>query len=200
MFSEKRSKGIRNPNIKCQGLLLPIAAPSGTGKTTVCRKLLEYSDSFAFSVSCTTRSPRPSEKSGVDYHFVSKETFEEHIKNNMLVEWKEVFKNYYGTLRSAVEEALESCKILLLDIDVKGALSIKKLYPEDTLSIFLLPPNYEELERRLHFRGTDDKKSIALRNARIPDEVKLGEHFDHIIVNDMLSRTVEEIINIIKRR
>ena len=146
--------------MKSDGLLLPIAAPSGTGKTTVCRKLLDYSDSFVFSVSCTTRPPRPDEKDGVDYHFISKERFKEYVKNDMLVEWEDVFNDYYGTLKSAVEKALESGKILLLDIDVKGALNIKNLYPGKAVSIFLQPPNYEELKRRLHFRGTEDKKSI----------------------------------------
>ncbi len=186
--------------MKNDGLLLPIAAPSGTGKTTVCRKLLDYSDSFVFSVSCTTRPPRPNERDGVDYHFISKEIFEEYIRNDILVEWEDVFNCCYGTLKSAVEEALESAKILLLDIDVKGALAIKKLYPEEAVSIFLLPPNYEELKKRLHFRGTEDKKSIALRNARIPDEMKFGEQFDYVIVNDKIDKTVEEIIEIIKER
>ncbi len=181
-----------------KGLLLPIAAPSGTGKTTVCRRLMEMDERFVFSVSATTRKSRRTERDGVDYIFVSKATFEAYIHDGKLAEYEEVFGNYYGTLRSVIDDNLAKSKILLLDIDVKGALQIKKLYPHQTISIFLLPPDREELLRRLKGRGTDDEKSIAIRNARIPDEVKLGEHFDYRIVNDNLDDTIIKIMNLIK--
>ena len=181
-----------------KGLLLPIAAPSGTGKTTICRRLLNSGKRFVFSVSATTRSPRPMERDGVDYIFLARDVFEQYIRDDKLAEYEEVFDNYYGTLHSTLDESLESGKILLLDIDVKGALRIKKLYPDQTISIFLLPPNREELLRRLKGRGTDDNESIATRNARIPDEIKLGEQFDYQIVNDNLNETVLKILNIIK--
>jgi guanylate kinase len=181
-----------------RGLLLPIAAPSGTGKTTVCRRLLAQNQDFVFSVSATTRPPRKMEQDGVDYHFLSREQFEDYIRRQKLAEYEEVFGNYYGTLRSTLDEALAAGKVLLLDIDVKGALSIKKLYPRQTISIFLLPPNQDELIRRLKKRGTDDERSIAIRNARIPDEIKIGEQFDYQIVNDKLDHTVKKIMQIIK--
>jgi len=181
-----------------KGLLVPIAAPSGTGKTTVCRQLLRQDEQFVFSVSATTRKPRKMERDGIDYHFLSRTQFEDYIRQQKLAEYEQVFKSYYGTLRSTLDNALETGEILLLDIDVKGALAIKRLYPEQTLSIFLLPPSQDELLRRLRGRGTDDKQSIAIRSARIPDEVKLGEQFDLQIVNDQLDHTVNTIKKTIK--
>ncbi|RKY49124.1 MAG: guanylate kinase [Candidatus Neomarinimicrobiota bacterium] len=185
--------------MKKKGLLVVISAPSGTGKTTVCKKLREVDRSrFKFSVSCTTRSPRPGEKNGVDYYFVSREEFKKKIKNGELVEWEEVFGNYYGTLRSVLEEAIEKGDILLLDIDVKGGMNIKRLFPENTVTIFLLPPSEEELNRRLVTRGVDDEQSIRRRKKRIGEEMKLGEHFEYKIVNDKLDETVEKILKIIE--
>jgi guanylate kinase len=181
-----------------KGLLLPIAAPSGTGKTTVCRHLIKNDARFVFSVSATTRAPRKMERDGVDYHFLSRNQFEEYIRRQKLAEYEEVFGNYYGTLRNTLDEALGNGKILLLDIDVKGALRIKRLYPDDTVSIFLLPPNNAELMRRLKRRGTDDEKSIAIRSARMPDEIKLGEQFDYQIVNNQLDETLRRIRIIIE--
>lgn len=183
-----------------RGLLLPISAPSGTGKTTVCRELMKENNHFKFSVSCTTRSPRYSEKDGIDYYFITKEEFENYIKNNMFAEWEKIFGHYYGTLKSELENTLRDNKVCLLDVDVKGALNIKKLYPNDTITIFLLPPNQEELERRLKSRGTDNPESISKRKERLPEEVKLAEHFDYIIVNDKLDKTVDKIKKIIKDR
>jgi len=180
------------------GIILPIAAPSGTGKTTVCRRLLEQDKRFVFSISATTRKPRKMEQEGVDYHFLSRTQFEDYIRQGKLAEYEQVFENYYGTLRSTLDEALAVGHILLLDIDVKGALAIKNLYPEQTIAIFLWPPSQDELLRRLKGRGTDDAQSIAIRNARIPAETKLAEQFDHQIVNDKLDRTVEVIMTIIK--
>ena len=184
--------------MKTKGLLLPIAAPSGTGKTTVCRHLMTRDTRFCFSVSATTRPPRRMEKDGIDYHFLTREQFETYIRSDKLAEYEEVFGNYYGTLQSALDEALGSGRILLLDIDVKGALSIKQRYPEQTVSIFLLPPTKDELLRRLKGRGTDDETSIAIRNARVPDELKVSEQFDYQIVNDKLEHTVATIMKIIK--
>lgn len=187
--------------MKCKhGLLLPISASSGTGKTTVCHELMKQNNCFRFSVSCTSRPPRDSEEDGIDYHFITKEKFESHIKNNMLAEWEEIFGHYYGTLKSELENALVDSKICLLDVDVKGALNIKKLYPDNTLTIFLLPPNQEELERRLMSRGTEKKESILKRKERLPEELKLAEQFDYIIVNDKLDETVDKIKRIIKDR
>jgi len=115
-----------------------------------------------------------------------------------MAEWQEIFGNYYGTLKDSIEQALRDGKILLLDLDVKGTLNLKKNYPDQLISIFLLPPSDTELDRRLQKRGTDDSSSIALRKARIPDELELSEQFDFQIVNDNLEATVNKIINIIE--
>ena len=184
--------------MKPKGLLVAIAAPSGTGKTTVCHELMKRDNRFVFSVSCTTRPPRPNERDGVDYHFISREQFQKNIREGKMAEWQEIFGNYYGTLKETIEKALRDGKILLLDLDVKGTLNLKKNYPDQLISIFLLPPSDTELDRRLQKRGTDDSSSIALRKARIPDELELSEQFDFQIVNDNLEATVNKIINIIE--
>ena len=183
-----------------EGLLVVVSAPSGTGKTTVCHALLEMDSNFSFSVSCTTRTPRPTEQEAVDYYFVSKETFEDYIKKGVLAEWEEIFGYYYGTLISSLENALEKREILLLDIDVKGGLTIKELYPDYAITIFLLPPNYKELENRLRHRGADSDESIVTRKERIEEEMKLGENFDYVIINDKLEETVEQVETIIEER
>jgi guanylate kinase len=124
---------------------LAFAAPSGTGKTTVCHELLKLSDRFIFSVSCTTRQPRPSERDGIDYHFITREQFLANIRDGKMAEWQEVFGNYYGTLKSTVDEALTAGKILLLDIEVKGTLNLQKMYRDNLISIFLLRPAKQNL-------------------------------------------------------
>lgn len=184
--------------MSAKGLLLPIAAPSGTGKTTICRRLLAADRRFVFSVSVTTRPPRQTERDGVDYYFVSRSEFEQYIRAGKLAEYEEVFGNYYGTLRSTIDSAIAAGNILLLDIDVKGALAIKHGYPDQTVAIFLRPPSQSELLRRLKCRGTDDEQSIARRKARIPDELRLGEQFDYQIVNDQLDHTVANILKIVE--
>lgn len=186
--------------MSAEGLLIPVSAPSGTGKTTVCNQLIDKSEKFEFSVSCTTRSPREEEEDGQDYHFVSKEKFEELIKNDELVEWEKVFDNYYGTLKQSLDNAIKNNKFLLLDIDVKGAKNIKEQYPEDTFAIFLKPPSIEELKRRLGMRGTEDEKKIKERNARIKEEMQYEKYFDYSIINNDLEKTVNTIYQKIKER
>jgi len=183
-----------------KGLLVPLAAPSGTGKTTVCKQLRRRNPDWEFSVSLTTRSPRAGEQDGSDYHFVTRTVFEEKIRQSRLVEWEQVFDNYYGTLKSALEAALADRKVLLLDIDVKGALNIKAAYPADTLTIFLLPPDERELNRRLARRGSEDEVSISRRNSRVPEEMNLGRQFDYRIVNDRLDDTVAKIQKLIEEK
>ena len=172
--------------MKPKGLLVAIAAPSGTGKTTVCHELMKRDNRFVFSVSCTTRPPRPNERDGVDYHFISREQFQKNIREGKMAEWQEIFGNYYGTLKETIEKDLRDGKILLLDLDVKGTLNLKKNYPDQLISILLLTPSDTELDRRLQKRGVDDPSSIAIRKARIPDELELSEQFDFQIVNDNL--------------
>ena len=183
-----------------RGLLIPVSAPSGTGKTTVCRKLMKKSERYAFSVSCTTRKPRKNETNGQDYHFVSKRQFERYIEEDNLAEWESVFDNYYGTLKSTLEAALEKGQFMLLDIDVKGAMRIKKLYPDDSFSVFLLPPSLDELKKRLGKRGTESKETIRQRNLRINVEMSYKDQFDFSIINDDLDETVNTIHQIIKAK
>ncbi|MFP4548213.1 MAG: guanylate kinase [Fidelibacterota bacterium] len=183
-----------------KGILLAIAAPSGTGKTTVCRELIKNLDNIAFSISCTTRSPRKNEHDGFDYHFLDHTTFQNYINEEKFAEYEKVFENFYGTLKSTLEEAIGNNQILLLDIDVKGALNIKRLYPEDTIAIFLKPPSVEELMRRLAGRGTENEKTLAIRRARIPEEMEKAKDFDYVIINDNLQTAVNEILTIIKEK
>ena len=180
------------------GLLIPIAAPSGTGKTTVCHALLAHDERFVFSVSCTTRPARSGEVDGRDYHFISRSEFETGIRENRLAEWQEVFGHYYGTLRSALDATLRDGRWLLLDIDAKGALNLKRQYTSQTLTIFLQPPSPQELLRRLAIRGTETDASLTIRQARIPEELQLAAGFDHIIINDELEQTVQTIYHLVK--
>ena len=155
-----------------------------------------------FSVSVTTRPPRPYEVHGKHYFFISKEEFQDLIRRGELVEWEEVFAHdghLYGTLRSYVEQALQEGRILLLDIDIKGGLNVKRTYPEDTIAIFIRPPSREELERRLRKRGTDSEEQIKLRLARMPEELRLGEQFDFQVVNDKLGQALEEVFEIVEK-
>jgi len=184
--------------MKTEGLLIPVSAPSGTGKTTVCRELMKKSEDYSFSISCTTRKPRQNETNGEDYYFLSEEKFKSYIEQNKMAEWENVFGNYYGTLKSTLEEALKNGRKMLLDIDVKGAMNIKQLYPDDSFSIFLKPPSIEELKRRLSKRGSENQETIKNRNLRIDEEMSYKDQFDFCIVNDDLQETVNKIHNKIK--
>ncbi len=178
-------------------ILVVISAPSGAGKSTICRKLLERNSKLKLSVSATTRPPRYNEVHGKHYYFISKEEFLEKIKNNEFLEYENVFGNYYGSLRSQVLQQLEQGFSVLFDIDVNGALRIKKNYP-DAVLIFIKPPSPEELERRLRARKTEDEAVIRKRLERIPEEYRKAEKFDHIVINDDLDKAVEEVEQIIK--
>ena len=171
--------------MKERGLLIVISAPSGTGKTTLCHMLLKEFPEMEFSVSYTTRKPRKGEVNGRDYFFVDEETFKRMIEENDFLEWARVYGNYYGTSRSQVEKALREGRDLLLDIDVQGALQVKKNMPEAVL-IFIMPPSLKELERRLRKRGTDDEKTIEKRLKVAREEIKQAVHYDYIVVNDEL--------------
>ncbi len=181
---------------KLKGLLIVISAPSGTGKTTLCHMLLKAFPDMEFSVSYTTRKPRPGEVSGRDYFFVDRETFERMVEEGDFLEWAEVYGNLYGTSKSQVTKALEAGKDILLDIDTQGALQVKKNFPEAVL-IFILPPSLIELERRLRRRGTDNEETIEKRLRIARDEIKKALYYDYLVVNDVLEVAFDKLRSII---
>lgn len=173
--------------------LIIITAPSGAGKTTIVQHLLASFDELAFSVSATTRARRPHEKEGEDYYFLSPTTFRDCIQNEKFIEWEEVYENqYYGTLRSEVDRLWSEGKHIIFDIEVKGALNIKKHYPEDSLSIFVQPPSPEILFERLRNRNTESEESLRKRIDRAAFELSCANMFDTILVNDVLSDALAE--------
>ena len=176
-----------------------LSAPSGAGKTTIARKLVARDANLKISVSATTRPRRPMETDGVDYYFLSEAEFRRNLAAGNFVEHEDVHGYHYGTLRSVLEEMIQDGKRPIFDIDVKGALSIKRLYPESKL-IFIKPPSLEELKRRLQKRHSESAQAIAKRLQRINYEYKQAEKFEHIVINDDLDRAVQEIESIISRK
>ena len=168
--------------------LIVFSAPSGSGKTTIVRHLLEQSKlPLAFSISATTRAPRGNEKNGVDYYFLSKEEFEQKIREGAFLEYEEVYPGlFYGTLKSEIERLWASGKAVLFDIDVMGGLTIKKTYPEKTLTVFVKPPSVEALEQRLRNRNTDSEETLQVRLAKSASELEKASAFDEILINDKL--------------
>ncbi len=177
--------------------LVVLSAPSGAGKTTIARMLAERNPDFRISISATTRKPRFNEKDGVDYHFISEKEFQERVRKGDFLEYEQVHGYYYGTLKSAVEELLRQGYTVIFDIDVNGALNIKKHFPNAIL-IFIRPPSLEELKRRLRKRQTDDPKEIEKRLKRLPEEYAKAVFFDYDVVNNDLEETVEKITHIIR--
>lgn len=176
-----------------------ISGPSGVGKTTLIRKLLsddELREKLMFSVSCTTRERRPGEIDGKDYHFISRADFENMVAREEMLEWAEVHGNLYGTPKVNIERALEEGKILILDIDVKGAKTVREKLGKDCLLIFVRPPTQDELKKRLIARR--DTKDVDTRLKRAEEEMKESHIFDHVIVNDVLESAFNELKRIIK--
>lgn len=178
-----------------------ISAPSGTGKTSICKYIQRIDTSIGFSVSCTTRHKRKNEVDGTDYFFIPSTEFEIKIKNNEFIEWEQIHgSDYYGTLKSSLTEAVVEDRKILLELDVKGAMSVKKKYPDNSLSIFIEPPSIEELKNRLEKRGADSNERIIKRLERYNSEVSYKANFDYHIINDDLERANNEIMNIIKNK
>ncbi len=181
-----------------RGKLIVISAPSGAGKTTIAKEIRKRYPKLAFSVSATTRPRRSGEVEGEDYYFLSKEEFERQAKAGDFVEWEAFFGNLYGTLKKEVDRFVNKGQHLLFDVDVNGGLSIKSVYP-DALLIFIRPPSFEELQRRLRERRTEDDIALATRLERVPMELEKGAKFDIEVVNDKLERTIGEVTAIIEK-
>ncbi len=175
-----------------------ISAPSGAGKTTLCRAVLERLQDITYSVSCTTRSPRRGEHDGVDYNFITIEDFKKGIETGRWAEWAEVYGNYYGTSAEFLDNCLASGNDILLDIDVQGAMQIIERYP-DSITVFILPPSLDILRSRLESRGTESEQSIAKRLVAVEKEMEKKDLYRHVIINDKLSKAVLELIEIIKK-
>jgi guanylate kinase len=179
-------------------MLIIITAPSGAGKTSITRYLLQHFPHLAFSVSAATRSQRPDEMNGVDYYFMSLEEFQHKIQNQEFVEWEMVYEGrYYGTLKSELQRLRNNNKIPILDIDVKGAIHVQEQYPEQSLSIFVQPPSIEELKRRLEFRNTESPDALQDRLSKASYEISFRHHFNNIVVNDNLQNACEEARHIV---
>jgi len=189
---------VTTPN--AHGKVLIFSSPSGAGKTTIVHHLLKTFPSLAFSVSATTRPRRPHEVDGKDYYFLTPEEFRKKIEEGAFVEWEEVYKDtYYGTLRSEVDRLLGQGKHVVFDVDVKGALNIKKQFGDRALSIFVMPPSIEELEKRLRHRSTDPEESIRERVAKARIEMGYADKFDVILVNDQLDKALKEAEEIVRK-
>lgn len=182
------------------GKAILFSAPSGCGKTTIIKELMQYFDCFDFSISATSRAPRGEEQDGKDYYFLSKEEFMRRVEQDDFLEWEEVYSGTcYGTLKSEVERIWNGGKVIVFDVDVNGGRNIKRYFGEDALSIFVMPPSIEVLEQRLRSRGTDSEEAIVKRLARSAEELKQAPAFDVTIVNDDLARAVEETRRVVER-
>jgi len=174
--------------------LIVFSAPSGSGKTTIVRHLLEQTDlPLAFSISATTRAPRGTEKEGEDYYFLSPEAFKSKIEKGEFLEYEEVYPGLlYGTLASEVKRLWNEKKAVIFDIDVMGGISIKKSFPNETLTVFVQPPSIETLEERLRSRNTDTEETLQIRLSKAQQELDQAEAFDEIVINDDLSKALSQ--------
>jgi guanylate kinase len=180
-----------------RGLMFVLSSPSGAGKSTLARRLMQQNTDMVLSISATTRPPRPGEADGREYHFVDHDRFEKMIDEGALLEWARVFDNYYGTPRAPVEGALASGKDVLFDVDWQGARALRGAAPEDVVSVFILPPDMVELERRLHTRAQDSEAIIARRMAKSADEIRHWDEYDFVLVNRDLDASAEELQRIL---
>ncbi|MFC4214236.1 guanylate kinase [Pseudophaeobacter arcticus] len=181
-----------------RGLLIILSSPSGAGKSTLAKRLRSWDDCISFSVSATTRNPRPGEVDGQDYHFVSVDDFKSAVTENDMLEHAHVFGNFYGSPKGPVREAIENGQDVLFDIDWQGAQQIRNSeLGQHTLSIFLLPPSITELRRRLESRGQDDAETIKRRMEKSWDEISHWGSYDHVLINDDLDTTEEALKTII---
>ncbi len=182
---------------KVKGKIIAVSAPSGAGKTTIVKQMLKLFPEIIFSVSATTRSKRPGEINGKDYFFISEDEFKEKIKNNEFIEWERFYDYYYGTYKYFIDEITEQNKAIILEVDVKGALQLKKIYPEAKL-IFIYPPSSKELINRLKNRKTETAADFDKRIKRAKMELSLKDKFDYFVENNDLDKAILETRRIIK--
>jgi guanylate kinase len=180
-----------------RGLMLVLSSPSGAGKTTLSRRLVEYDPNVELSISVTTREKRPSEMEGRDYRFMNRRQFDELVEKDELLEWAEVFDNYYGTPKKPVMEALAAGCDVLFDIDWQGTDQLRKAAPRDMASIFVLPPSIPELERRLHTRAQDDYETIHRRMAKAANEMSHWADYDYVVINHDIEQAFADVTAIL---
>ncbi len=180
-----------------RGLMLVLSSPSGAGKTTLSRKLLDKDDNVALSVSVTTRKMRPGEKDGRDYLFIDRRRFDVMVDNGELLEWAEVFDNYYGTPKKPVLDALATGRDVLFDIDWQGTQKLRERAGADLVSVFVLPPSIPELERRLRARAQDDYETIYRRMAKAADEMSHWAEYDYVVINRDLDQAFADVVTIL---
>jgi guanylate kinase len=182
-----------------QGKVIIVSAPSGAGKTSIVKHVLQYLPELRFSTSATTRTMRKGEINGKDYHFLSVDDFKKGIKRDEFLEWEEVYANqFYGTLKSEIQRIWDEGKVVIFDVDVKGGLNIKKYFGNKALAIFVEPPTIEELENRLRKRGTETDESLRKRVEKAEYELTFAPKFDRIILNDNLDDAREEMLRAIR--
>ncbi|WP_320053343.1 guanylate kinase [uncultured Acetobacteroides sp.] len=173
--------------------MIIFSAPSGAGKTTIVKHLLSKFPQFEFSISATSRKMREGEQHGKDYFFLSAEDFRQRISNSEFVEWEEVYTdNFYGTLRSELDRIWSKGNVVIFDVDVKGGVNLKKMFPDNSLSLFVMPPSVEELRNRLVGRGTDSAEAIERRVAKAEEELSYSDKFDVVVVNDNLEEAKDK--------
>lgn len=177
---------------KTKGLLIVVTGPSAVGKGTICDALLQQAPDIRFSVSCTTRPIRPGETHGVEYFFLTHEEFRRKIAADELLEWAEVYGNYYGTPREYVEEVTNQGQDIILDIDRVGAKAVRERYA-DAVSVFVIPPSMEALGQRIAARGTESEEAVQRRLSEAPEWIREGLTYDYVIVNDDLERAVRQL-------
>lgn len=181
-----------------KGTIIVVSAPSGSGKTTIVKQLLAEFPELKFSISATTRAKRENETNGVEYFFISEEEFLEKIKRNEFVEWEKFYDYYYGTFKSVIEDTINSGQSVILEVDVKGALAIKNIYP-DAVLIYIVPPSFDELVKRLKNRKTETPEDFRKRILRMEMELNERKKFDYFIENSVLEKAVEDAKSLIKK-
>ena len=183
-----------------KGKLIIISAPSGSGKTTIVNHLLQKNSELEFSISATSREPRGDEKEGINYYFLSPEEFREKTNKQEFVEWEEVYKDkYYGTLKSELERIWNKGHHVIFDVDVKGAINLKKQFEKDALAIFIKVPDFQILEKRLRNRNTEDEQTLKTRLEKAAYETKFIDQFDEVVVNENLQEAVKKTESLVRK-